>query len=128
LAELEAVSDIGPIVAAHINAFFRQAHNRQVIAGLRAQGVKWPDPPPEASGSKAFAGMTIVLTGSLEAMTREEAKEQIQGLGGKVAGSVSRKTGLVVYGDNAGSKLEKARKLGVQTIDEKNFLAMIAGC
>lgn len=126
LAELEAVSDIGPIVAAHINAFFRQAHNRQVIAGLRAQGVKWPDPPAEASGSKAFAGMTIVLTGSLEAMTREEAKEKIQGLGGKVAGSVSRKTSLVVYGDNAGSKLEKARKLGVQTLDEKDFLAMIA--
>jgi DNA ligase (NAD+) len=97
------------------------------MAGLRAQGVKWPDPPPEASESKAFAGMTIVLTGSLEAMTREEAKEQIQGLGGKVAGSVSRKTGLVVFGENAGSKLEKARKLGVQTIDEKDFLAMIAG-
>jgi DNA ligase (NAD+) len=126
LAELEAVSDIGPIVAAHINAFFRQAHNRQVIADLRAQGVKWPDPPPEASGSKAFAGMTIVLTGSLEAMTREEAKEQIHSLGGKVAGSVSRKTGLVVFGENAGSKLEKARKLGVQTIGEKDFLAMIA--
>jgi DNA ligase (NAD+) len=124
--DLEAVSDIGPVVAAHINGFFRQAHNRDVIAGLRRQGVNWPDPSPEAGGSRAFAGMTIVLTGTLEAMTRDEAKEQIQSLGGKVAGSVSGKTSLVVFGQNAGSKLENARKIGVQTIGEKDFLAMMA--
>ena len=123
--ELEAVSDIGPVVAAHINAFFRQPHNQEVIEGLRAQGVTWPDPAPEVAGNRVFAGMTIVLTGTMTAMTREQAKKEIRALGGKVAGSVSRKTDLVVYAQNAGSKLEKARKLGVQTVGEKAFLAMV---
>jgi DNA ligase (NAD+) len=123
---LEAVNDIGPIVAAHIHAFFRQSHNLEVIAGLRAQGINWPDPAPEASVGQVFAGMTVVLTGTLEEMTRDAAKEKIRALGGKVAGSVSGKTDLVIYGLNAGSKLEKARKLDVRTEDEKSFLTIIS--
>jgi DNA ligase (NAD+) len=125
LEALEAVPDIGPIVAAHIHAFFRQEHNLEVIEGLLAQGIDWPDPEPVAAGKQVFAGMTIVLTGTLVGMTREAAKERIRGLGGKVAGSVSGKTDLVVYGQNAGSKLEKARKLEVRTLDEKGFTAMV---
>jgi DNA ligase (NAD+) len=123
---LEAVNDIGPIVAAHIHAFFRQSHNLEVIAGLRAQGINWPDPAPGASVGQVFAGMTVVLTGTLEEMTRDAAKEKIRALGGKVAGSVSGKTDLVIYGLNAGSKLEKARKLDVRTEDEKSFLTIIS--
>jgi DNA ligase (NAD+) len=123
--ELEEIPDIGPVVAAHINAFFRQPHNLEVIDGLLGQGVTWPAQDPIASDRQIFEGMTVVLTGTLEAMSRDRAKDTILALGGKVAGSVSGKTDLVIHGTGAGSKLEKARKIGVRTLDEKSFLAMV---
>jgi DNA ligase (NAD+) len=123
--ELEEIPDIGPVVAAHINAFFRQPHNLEVIEGLLGQGVTWPDQDPIASDRQIFEGLTVVLTGTLDAMSRDRAKDTILALGGKVAGSVSGKTDLVIHGTGAGSKLEKARKIGVRTLDEKGFLAMV---
>ena len=121
---LQEVPDVGPVVAQHVRAFFRQAHNRQVIDELREAGVEWPVPEaaPAASG---LSGKVFVLTGSLESLTRDEARDRIQALGGKVTGSVSGKTDYVVVGADAGSKLEKARKLGVQTLDEDSFLALL---
>jgi DNA ligase (NAD+) len=123
--ELQRVPDVGPIVATHINAFFRQKHNQDVIADLRKQGIRWPDPEPAETGELAFAGMTVVLTGTLEGMTRDEAKERIRALGGTVAGSVSKKTDMVVYGQKAGSKLKSAQKLGVKIMDEAGFKALL---
>ena len=125
--ELESVPDVGPVVAAHVSAFFRQPHNQQVIEHLLEQGIHWPDSAPADTDKQIFAGMTLVLTGTLQAMSRDAAKARIQALGGKVAGSVSGKTALVVYGRNPGSKLENARKLGVRTIDEKRFLERLKG-
>jgi DNA ligase (NAD+) len=125
--DLQQVPDVGPVVAAHINAFFRQPHNQDVIKGLVKKGICWPDPEPASSMERVFSGMTIVLTGVLEEMSRDEAKACIQRLGGKVAGSVSRKTDLVIYGQKSGSKLENARKLGVKIIDEKSFLRILDG-
>jgi DNA ligase (NAD+) len=123
--ELQEVADVGPVVAAHISAFFRQPHNREVLDDLLSQGIHWPDPEPEPRGEKVFSGMTVVVTGSLTEMTRNDAKARIQTLGGKVAGSISAKTDLVVYGRSAGSKLEKARKLNVKIIDEKSFVQIL---
>jgi DNA ligase (NAD+) len=123
--ELESVPDVGPVVAAHLSAFFRQAHNKAVIDDLVDRGIHWPAGVSTATDRQIFKGMTVVLTGSLEKMTREEAKSRIQALGGKVAGSVSRKTDLVVYGANAGSKLEKAQELELRTVDEAGFVAML---
>ncbi len=120
-AELEAVADVGPIVAAHVHTFFRQAHNRDTIEALRDQGVTWAE---ETVGERPqpLAGQTWVLTGSLESMTRDEGKERLQALGAKVAGSVSKKTAAVVAGEAAGSKLAKAQSLGVEVLDEAAFL------
>jgi DNA ligase (NAD+) len=124
--DLQKVSDIGPVVAAHVVAFFDQAHNREVIDDLLAHGITWPAvPSPPAGSDSPFDGLTVVLTGTLESMSRDDAKATIQSLGGKVTGSVSKKTDMVIYGENAGSKLEKARKLNVETKDEKSFLAML---
>ncbi|MCH4562040.1 NAD-dependent DNA ligase LigA [Halomonas sp. EGI 63088] len=121
---LEAVEDVGPVVAAHVHTFFRQPHNRETIADLRAQGVTWAE---EAVGERPqpLAGQTWVLTGTLENMTRDEGKARLQALGAKVAGSVSKKTAAVVAGEAAGSKLEKAMQLGVPVLDEAAFLARL---
>ncbi|HKJ60758.1 MAG TPA: NAD-dependent DNA ligase LigA, partial [Hyphomicrobiales bacterium] len=116
------VSDVGPIVASHVRSFFAEPHNREIIGQLRKRGVTWPEtePLPEPE-SGPLAGKTFVLTGSLAAMTRDEARAKIQALGGKVSGSVSKRTDYVVFGDKAGSKLEKAQRLGVTAIDEPAF-------
>ncbi|PXX98258.1 NAD-dependent DNA ligase LigA [Halomonas sp. LBP4] len=121
---LEAVEDVGPVVAAHVHTFFRQPHNRETIDDLRAQGVTWAE---EAVGERPqpLAGQTWVLTGTLENMTRDEGKARLQALGAKVAGSVSKKTAAVVAGEAAGSKLEKAMQLGVPVLDEAAFLARL---
>ena len=124
--ELQLAPDVGPIVAANISAFFRQPHNQEVIGDLLKQGIRWPDPGPSASEDQIFTGMSVVLTGTLDAMNRDEAKARIQDLGGKVVGSVSGKTDLVIYGQKSGSKLKNARELGVTTIDEKSFLEILA--
>jgi len=120
---LQAVPDVGPIVAGHVRSFFRQSHNRETIDALLSGGVQWQ--APARQGKSTLAGQTFVLTGTLEQMTREEAKERLEVLGAKVSGSVSGKTGYVVAGDSPGSKLDKARKLGVRVLDEAAFLALL---
>ncbi len=117
-AELTEVPDIGPVVAGCILAFFRERHNRAVIEALRAAGVRWPEHAPRRASAGPLAGKTVVLTGTLGAFTRDEAKERLEALGAKVAGSVSKKTSFVVAGSEAGSKLDKARELGVEIWDE----------
>ena len=124
--QLLAVDDVGPIVASHIHSFFATDHNREIIRQLREQGVHWPEERIE-EGEQPLAGQTWVLTGNLESMTRSEAKEKLQALGAKVAGSVSAKTDCVAAGANAGSKLKKAEELGVKVIDEGGLLAVLSG-
>ena len=126
--ELEMVPDVGPVVASRIRAFFDEEHNREVIARLRKAGVHWKETEPRASPKDGpLAGKVIVLTGTLESMTRDEAKDRIQALGGKVTGSVSKKTDFVIYGEKAGSKLKKAQDLEVETLDEEQFYALLSG-
>jgi len=123
--ELQQVQDVGPVVAMSIRRFFTEPHNLEVIKQLRAGGVNWEEGAP-APGKKAgaFEGKTFVLTGTLPSMTREEARERIESHGGKVAGSVSKKTDFVVAGDEAGSKLDKARELGIAIVDEAGLRKM----
>ncbi|WP_166251305.1 NAD-dependent DNA ligase LigA [Marinobacter salicampi] len=118
--ELQAVPDVGPVVAGHICSFFEQEHNKEIIEKLRSQGVVWQS-EDISRANRPLAGETWVLTGTLENHTRDQAKERLEALGAKVAGSVSSKTSCVVAGEAAGSKLEKARSLGVQTMDEAEF-------
>ncbi len=124
---LQSVPEVGPVVAASIRAFADEPHNRALVAKLAAAGVnmttRQPDPVKETPGP--LAGKTLVLTGTLETMTREEAEAAIERLGGKVSGSVSRKTSYLVVGADAGSKLEKARELGVPTLGESEFKTLI---
>ena len=123
ITELEAVSDIGPVVAQHIHAFFSEKHNKQVIQDLIGAKVRWPD--VKKTGKLPLAGKTFVITGTLTGMTREEAKEKLQALGAKVSGSVSGKTDYLVCGTEPGSKLVKANKLNVRVLEEKDFLALL---
>lgn len=118
---LQQVPDVGPKVAQRIVDFFHEEHNRDVISGLRDNGVHWDDMEGVADGPKPLDGKTVVLTGSLESMTRDEAKARLQALGAKVTGSVSKKTDYVVAGEAAGSKLDKAEALGVTVLDEKGL-------
>lgn len=122
---LQQVPDVGPVVAASIAAFLGEPHNQQIIASLRAAGVHWPEGEPIEARPQVFAGQTLVLTGTLPALKREEAKALIEAAGGKVAGSVSKKTNYVVAGEEAGSKLEKALELGVTVIDEAELLILL---
>lgn len=124
--ELEMIPDVGPVVASRIRAFFDEAHNREVIARLRKAGIHWKETEPRAAPRGGpLAGKTFVLTGTLSSMTRDEAKDRIQALGGKVTGSVSKKTDFVVYGEKVGSKLRKAQDLKVGMLDEKQFEALL---
>ena len=120
---LQQVPDVGPIVAQSIAEFFAEPHNREVIEQLRAAGVQWTEGEPATTVAGAFAGKTFVLTGTLPTLTRDEAKALIEAQGGKVAGSVSKKTHYVVAGAEAGSKLEKAQALGVAILDEDGLRA-----
>jgi DNA ligase (NAD+) len=125
-AAIQEVPDVGPVVAAHVHTFFRQPHNREVIEDLRRQGVTWPDQKPRAKATEGpLTGKTFVLTGTLESMSRDEAGERIAALGGKVTGSVSKKTSYVVAGADPGSKLQKAQDLGVEILDEAAFLKLL---
>jgi DNA ligase (NAD+) len=121
--ELENVPDVGPVVAQHIAGFFSEAHNRNVIKQLLKAGIRWPS--VEKPEQQPLAGKTFVITGTLDSMTRDEAKEKLQLLGAKVSGSVSGKTDYVVAGSDPGSKLDKATQLGVEILDEKAFLDLI---
>jgi DNA ligase (NAD+) len=125
-AALLEVPDVGPIVAKRIAGFFAEEHNREAIAALRAAGVSWPEGAPKRSAEGPLAGKTVVLTGALSAMSRDEAGDRLQALGAKVAGSVSKKTSFVVAGEAAGSKLDKANELGVEVWDEARLLAFLA--
>ncbi len=126
--QLLEVPDVGPIVAASIHTFFAQPHNREVVEQLLAAGVQ----PQESSGEaddrpRPLLGKTLVLTGTLPTLTRDEAQALIEDAGGKVSGSVSKKTSYVIAGEEAGSKLEKARTLGVPVLDEDGLKALLAG-
>jgi DNA ligase (NAD+) len=124
--DLVAVPDVGPIVASRIRAFFDEPHNVDVIAALQQHGVHWQEKEPQRSPADGpLAGMTFVLTGTLPTMTRDEAKQKIQAMGGKVTGSVSKKTSYVIYGDKPGSKLAKAQNLGVETLDEPGLISLL---
>lgn len=120
-ATLMQVPDVGPVVAESIVSFFAEAHNREVLARMQAAGVHWQDAPMQRVDGP-LVGKTIVLTGTLPNLSRDEAKSLIEAAGGKVAGSVSAKTHWVVAGEAAGSKLEKAQSLGVEILDESEFL------
>ncbi len=122
---LEAVPDVGPIVAARIQEFFSDSDNRSAVMELRRAGVRW-DTPVQTEAPKPLRGQTWVLTGKLEAMSREETKAKLIALGAKVAGSVSAKTHQVVAGPAAGSKLTKAEELGVPVMDEAALLVLLA--
>jgi DNA ligase (NAD+) len=122
---LRGVPDVGPVVAARIAHFFAQPHNREVIAALRANGVHWQEGAPQRASDGPLAGRTVVLTGGLESMSRDEAGARLEALGAKVSGSVSKKTGFVVAGEAAGSKLAKAAELGVEVWDEARLLEFL---
>ena len=120
------VSDVGPIVASSLRTFFDQPHNREVVEQLRACGVTWQETEPAPKAFMPLSGKTFVITGTLPNLSRDEAKEQVEAAGGKVAGSVSRKTDYLVAGADAGSKLVKAQALDVVVIDEAALLVLLA--
>ena len=124
---LQEVPDVGPVVAASIRQFFAEAHNREVIQALRKAGVRWEERKRRAPAGGRAASKTFVLTGTLPTMTRDEAIELIASRGGKVTGSVSKKTDYVIAGAEAGSKLAKAEALGIPVLDEAGLLKLLKG-
>ena len=124
--QLIAVSDVGDIVAHHILTFFQQPHNLEVISALRDAGVNWPIQEVAEAKAQPLLNKIYVLTGTLEHMGRDEAKEKLQQLGAKVSGSVSKKTDCVIAGPGAGSKLVKAESLGVAVLDEEGFIELLS--
>ena len=126
--ELQQAEEVGPKVAASIRKFFAQDHNRDLVERLRAAGFNFTCEVRAKENNKGkLAGITFVLTGTLPNMTREEATELIEKQGGKVTGSVSKKTGYVVAGSEAGSKLDKANALGVRVLDEAGLRELLEG-
>ena len=123
--DLMAVRDVGPIVAQSIAQFFGEPHNLDVVRKLRDAGVNWAESAGVQQSAGILTGKTLVLTGTLPTLTREAAKDKIEAAGGKVAGSVSKKTDYVVAGVEAGSKLAKAQELGVAILDEAGLLALL---
>ncbi|MDP4299296.1 NAD-dependent DNA ligase LigA [Leptothrix discophora] len=128
--QLQAVRDVGPVVAQSLRAFFDQPHHREVVEQLRAAGITWDEHEGSAEMDASMlplAGKTLVLTGTLPTLGRDDAKDLIEAAGGKVSGSVSRKTHYVIAGSEAGSKLDKARELGIPVLDEAGLQALLAG-
>jgi len=123
-ATLMAVPDVGPVVAKSIIEFFKQKHNKQVISKL-AKAINWPEVKVKPAEQLPLHGKTFVLTGTLSQMTRDEAKAALQALGGKVSGSVSKKTDYVVVGETPGSKAEKAEALGIEMLDEAGLKKLL---
>jgi DNA ligase (NAD+) len=126
IEEVQRVRDVGPVVAASVIDFFSEKHNREVIEGLRKGGIRWE----ENQGHQALAPgdiRTFVLTGSLQGLSRDEARDMIERKGHRVSGSVSKKTAFVVAGEDAGSKLERARELGIPILTESEFRSLIQG-
>jgi len=124
-ASLQQIPDIGPVAAAAIQAFFQEPHNRAIITGLQAAGVQWPETVVKPVTGLPLAGKTVVLTGTLDTLSRDQAADRLRALGAKVAGSVSKKTDYVVAGRDAGSKLDKAQELGVTVLDEAGLLVLL---
>ncbi len=124
--ELILIDGVGPKVADDIVAFFAEPHNRMALDGLRDAGVE-AEKFVAPQGASPLAGKTVVFTGGLDTMTRPEAKARAEALGAKVAGAVSRNTDFVVIGADAGSKAQKARDLGVKTLSEAEWLALVGG-
>ncbi|MFT3964021.1 NAD-dependent DNA ligase LigA [Propionivibrio sp.] len=122
---LMRVADVGPVVAQCLRQFFGEPHNLEVVRQLRAAGIHWPEGEPRAAGTGTLSGRSFVLTGTLPSLSREEAKALIEAAGGKVTGSVSKKTDFVVAGAEAGSKLEKAKELNVSVIDEAQLRELV---
>jgi DNA ligase (NAD+) len=123
--QLQEVPDVGPVVARETVAFFAETHNREVLDGL-VKLIRWPTPEQAGdSGDNSLAGKRFVITGTLDAMPRDEAKRRLQALGAKVSGSVSRKTDYLVAGANPGSKRAKAQALDVAILEEDDFLKLI---
>ena len=125
LEQLLEVRDVGPVLAEAIHEFFAEPHNREIIEQLRAAGVHWPEHEPRKLEAGRLSGMSFVITGSLPSMTRDEAKDVIERNGGKVSTSVSKKTSYVLAGAEPGSKLDRARELGVEVIDEAQFKGLL---
>jgi DNA ligase (NAD+) len=123
-AELAQVPDVGPVVAASIHTFFAQPHNREVVEQLRACGIGWEEGEMRVA-SGPLVGKTVVLTGTLPTLSRDEAKDLLEAAGARVAGSVSKKTDFVVAGTDAGSKLVKAQELNINILDEAALMAML---
>jgi len=123
--QLQEVPDVGPVVAAHIRHFFDEKHNRDVINALLNEGVEPRESRPASGRPSPLSGKTFVLTGSLESMTRDDARDRLTALGAKVTGSVSKNTDYVVAGADPGSKLDKANELGVEVLDESAFLKLL---
>jgi DNA ligase (NAD+) len=122
--EIQRVPDVGPVVAEHVAAYFRDPENAGILDRLLDAGIRWPE-MAAAAGAVGFTGKTFVLTGTLNSMSRDEAGEAIRTMGGKVSGSVSKKTDYVVAGADAGSKLKKAKDLGIVVLEEADLLALL---
>jgi DNA ligase (NAD+) len=122
--EIQRVPDVGPVVARQVAAYFCDAGNAEVVDRLLAAGISWP-PGALRERAGSLLGKSFVLTGSLESLSRDQAAEAIQSLGGKVSGSVSKKTDFLVAGAEAGSKLKKAEQLGIAVLDEAGFLQLL---
>ncbi|MEK7697910.1 MAG: BRCT domain-containing protein, partial [Pseudomonadota bacterium] len=123
--KLEEIPNVGPTMAEDIHAFSREKHNRDVIAALRKAGIRWPIVKRRSREGLPLAGKSFVITGGLSSMSRDEAKKKLQALGATVSGSVSKKTDCVIVGEEPGSKYDKARELGVKTLNEKEFLKLV---
>ena len=125
--ELQTIDDVGPVVAARLRTFFDEKHNVDEISRLQQYGVTWPElDPVQTKADGALSGKTFVITGTLPTMTRDEAKDLIRSLGGKVAGSVSKKTDYLVAGEKAGSKLAKAEQLGISVLSESDLVQFLS--
>ena len=123
---LVEVSDVGEIVAKHLQGFFAEQHNLDVVNALIEQGIHSPELTAPSEDSQPLAGLTYVLTGTLNELNRNDAKARLQQLGAKVSGSVSAKTDALIAGEKAGSKLTKAQELGVDVLSEDDLIALLA--
>jgi DNA ligase (NAD+) len=123
--ELLAVSDVGPVVAQSVLSFFQQPHHQEIVAQLRACGLHWEEGAPAERPVQHLSGKTVVITGTLPHLSRDQAKDLLEAAGAKVAGSVSQKTSYVIAGSEAGSKLDKALALGVPVLDEAGLLNLL---
>jgi DNA ligase (NAD+) len=123
--DLQAIPEVGPVIAASLRGFFAEAHNREIIEQLRASGVVWTEGPPTQRSTGPLSGKTLVLTGTLPTLSRQAAKERIEASGGKVVSAVSKRTDYLVAGVEAGSKLAQATALGIPVLDEAALLQML---